>query len=259
MTRNSEHSSTQFWHFLVQDYSQRKLTNSRDILVALSGVVHQLSKAYGEDYLAGLWRYNLPTSLLWKSGAFSRRTDGFVAPTFSWASRVGSITFTEREEHHKLECTVISASCTTNGRTKSYGPIKEGVLSLTGRLVSCNFDRLEFRDETRGSGMRVQKDEEFDVFILDTIEDESQPPRQELFCFEVMSYPKLKYYYDEYGIRYPPWKSQVDEAKTAIWYSHALLLKRADDNVEKFQRIGIADKIPKHWFEIVEKREVQIA
>jgi hypothetical protein len=227
------------------------------MLVALSGIADRFASMQGNDYLAGLWRNDLPISLLWKSIGLARRTNGFVAPSFSWASRIGFVTFTEQEEHHKLECSVISASCIPVGHTSTYGFVREGTLSLAGKLVSCTYDGPEVNPSDR-SEIRVQNGGELTIFTLDAVEDKKQPAGQQLFCFEIMSYPKVKYYRNEYGIRFPSWDSQSEEARAAVWFSHVLLLKRMEGNLETFQRIGITDRVPKRWFEDLESRIVRI-
>jgi hypothetical protein len=87
----------QIWSFIVQDYTRRRLTVSRDKLVAISGVARILVPVYGTDYVAGLWVKDLLRLLVWYkySGSSAARdvTMIYRAPSWSWASVDGSVLF----------------------------------------------------------------------------------------------------------------------------------------------------------------------
>lgn len=86
------------WKRIVEVYSRMQLTVSRDKLIALSGIAklfgERLFQLKGNKYIAGLWRNNLESQLLWqvnevfKDGVFENpaRRDLSRAPSFSWAS-----------------------------------------------------------------------------------------------------------------------------------------------------------------------------
>ncbi|KAF2806746.1 HET-domain-containing protein, partial [Mytilinidion resinicola] len=92
------------WRHSVQNYSKCSLTYPRDKLIAISGVAKEMSKVINDQYLAGLWRSQLPTTLLWSaepsgpassiryqkspagSGNIWTRPRPLRAPTWSWAS-----------------------------------------------------------------------------------------------------------------------------------------------------------------------------
>ena len=54
-----------FYHDFVQEYTSRKPTFTKDKLVAFSSVTKEVQKLMQTDYLAGLWRSQLFTELLW--------------------------------------------------------------------------------------------------------------------------------------------------------------------------------------------------
>jgi hypothetical protein len=65
-----------FWHTTVHDYTRRCLTYDRDVLPALSGIADLVRDRIGDKYLAGLWRDDLPSSLLWaRSSAHIKLSD----------------------------------------------------------------------------------------------------------------------------------------------------------------------------------------
>jgi hypothetical protein len=94
------------WIHILGNYTSRNLTNARDKLPAMAGLVWRydhLTGFKGGRYLTGLWEASLTGDLLW------RRDDGFgtffnapqpsrirtgQVPTWSWASVNGIITHT---------------------------------------------------------------------------------------------------------------------------------------------------------------------
>ena len=90
----------ELWKHVVEVYSKTQLTVSRDKLIALSGIARRfctdkkLFTKKPNTYVAGLWRNNLESQLLWqvnelyRDGVFENpgRRDATRAPSFSWAS-----------------------------------------------------------------------------------------------------------------------------------------------------------------------------
>ena len=78
------------WQRLVEWYSSCKVTKEEDKLIAISGIAKRFHSALSSEYLAGLWRDNLPIELIWRvSRAESdnvQRPSRYRAPSWSWAS-----------------------------------------------------------------------------------------------------------------------------------------------------------------------------
>ncbi|KAL2150969.1 hypothetical protein VTH82DRAFT_6067 [Thermothelomyces myriococcoides] len=53
------------WMHFVEEFTRRELTNSTDMLHALSGLAEFMGAATQTDYLCGLWKRNLAELLLW--------------------------------------------------------------------------------------------------------------------------------------------------------------------------------------------------
>ncbi|KAI0376800.1 heterokaryon incompatibility protein-domain-containing protein [Hypomontagnella monticulosa] len=53
------------WQDAIEIYSRTSLTFPKDKLIALSGLASLVQKSIKDEYLAGLWRGNLPNDLLW--------------------------------------------------------------------------------------------------------------------------------------------------------------------------------------------------
>ena len=98
--RLDEDDSIAQWIDIVQTYSRLYLTYRTDRLLAVSGLVRRLceiSALTPADYLAGLWRPQLPAQLLWFrlqwSEIVTRSIE--VAPSWSWASINAPVYFSD--------------------------------------------------------------------------------------------------------------------------------------------------------------------
>jgi hypothetical protein len=87
-----------WYSFIIpKHYSRRQLTEQSDKLVAIAGLANRL-KSYRKSmrYLAGLWSGLELEGLLWSAQGPGRPFDGkigYVAPTWSWASRDGGVEY----------------------------------------------------------------------------------------------------------------------------------------------------------------------
>ncbi|KAF7940105.1 uncharacterized protein EAE98_000232 [Botrytis deweyae] len=74
------------YHFMVEDYCNRNLSDPNDKLPAFAGIAALLHKGVGGHYLAGIWSKYFRENLLWKTlTRKSRRTMQYRAPSWSWA------------------------------------------------------------------------------------------------------------------------------------------------------------------------------
>ena len=81
------------WKQIVKYYSHRTLTLENDKLAAIAGLARhysQVSKEGKDVYLAGVWKSQLPESLLWyhqlPSDTNASKPEQYRAPSWSWAS-----------------------------------------------------------------------------------------------------------------------------------------------------------------------------
>jgi hypothetical protein len=90
------------WKRVMETYSYTRLTKATDKLIALAGIAKIMSRRIlngrDEDYVAGMWRDNLESQLLWrvdpavrKDGTYDFHSerpgmDEYRAPSFSWAA-----------------------------------------------------------------------------------------------------------------------------------------------------------------------------
>ncbi|KAE8310248.1 hypothetical protein BDV41DRAFT_579754 [Aspergillus transmontanensis] len=89
-------------------------------------------------YLAGLWSDTLVIDLLWYvTGKWLyTRPEPWRAPTWSWASMDGGISYFTRFSHYDFlpALDIIEAECTCIS-VNSFGPASSGLIELRGKLV----------------------------------------------------------------------------------------------------------------------------
>ena len=89
-----------YWHQLVHVYSSCDLTRAEDKLVAISSLAKRVQSCLDDEYLAGLWKGQLPSGLCWaaiRRNGRPRPSSSYRAPTWSWAGTDGGICFAEMD------------------------------------------------------------------------------------------------------------------------------------------------------------------
>jgi hypothetical protein len=128
------------WLRLVQEYSRRSLTFMDDRLLAISGLGDRFGPIITGNYLAGLWESQLPYGLLWRSEVPHMRPTNERAPSWSWASINGPISYDVRSNAHgrsKIEgkMEVHSVSVVPLRMDAKYGSVRSGgLLCITSLL-----------------------------------------------------------------------------------------------------------------------------
>ena len=145
----------QDWDALIELYSLGKLTYHKDKLFALSGIAKVVSIAEGgtdsDGYLAGLWQTSLPLRLLWHTevvgtadagwgkGSWPKRHSVYIAPSWSWASVDGKVSFAWCRRNYNLKdhlVTLEHAQISPLGLDR-FGGVEAGMLQLRGPLARC--------------------------------------------------------------------------------------------------------------------------
>ncbi|KIW64202.1 hypothetical protein PV04_09155 [Phialophora macrospora] len=130
------------WSIILSYYSSCRLTEQSDMLPAISGVARQLANGALGGYLAGLWRNDLPLSLLWRASPDCTRPTTNIAPSWSWASLIGRKFFScwepDSEEKGKVcVAKVIRAETTTPGHNP-FGHASSGSVCLHAPVLKAN-------------------------------------------------------------------------------------------------------------------------
>jgi hypothetical protein len=82
------------WQHIVQDFSQRELTNPKDKLMALMGIADFIGKIMKDRFLAGIWEGQFWKDLLWSSvDRKLLRPTVLIMPSWSWVSVGGPVKY----------------------------------------------------------------------------------------------------------------------------------------------------------------------
>lgn len=144
----------QLWLAVRGEYSQRRLGYSSDKLVAIAAVAEQIGRSYKTKYVAGLWERDLAHDLKWchadivYSEDSSReqrprrmpRPEGYIAPSWSWASINGPVDDYSFEGGGDVKdwlgFEVISHEVSHAIATFEYGAVTAAKLKVRGRVHS---------------------------------------------------------------------------------------------------------------------------
>jgi hypothetical protein len=127
------------WHRLAEEYSERRLSDPRDKMVALEGLVERFAASSADTCVAGLWRRHLLDDLLWRpypGGSFSR-PPVYRSPSWSWASIDGPIWYHDRKEWRNISHAVVEE---INVEIESGClEIRPGYIIVQGSLLNIPF------------------------------------------------------------------------------------------------------------------------
>jgi hypothetical protein len=121
------------WHRLVEEYSERHLSDPRDKLVALEGLVERFAATSADTCFAGLWRWHLLDDLLWRPypGGWYSRPPVYRSPSWSWASIDGPVWYHERKEWRNMSHAVVEEVNVESGCPE----IRPGYIIVQGSLL----------------------------------------------------------------------------------------------------------------------------
>ena len=129
------------WRKLVSDYSRKELTFETDVLPALSGLASLVHTATGDQYLAGIWRCDLPAALQWVPEIPDWRSTTYLAPTWSWASCKKSCPITYPLRSDSQSTVKVLGAGTTPNKGNPFGRVSGGFLKLEGLVQRGAFKR----------------------------------------------------------------------------------------------------------------------
>ncbi|KAI5865436.1 HET-domain-containing protein [Durotheca rogersii] len=139
------------WHMIVQSYTSRQLTFTKDKLPAIAGAATAMPQARTSRYLAGLWSETLLLDLLWQ--VMPGRTHAPLmtpeheanAPTWSWASVDWGVTWDTLKSPAPL-ARVVAAQTEVPG-ANPYGQVAKGTVTIQGRIKYCRLVADYHRNE----------------------------------------------------------------------------------------------------------------
>ena len=146
-------SPESYWRFLVRAYSGRRLTYSKDKLPAIAGMADHYYKITNQQYLAGLWRKDLPVDLVWSSWGWEEADKPpkiLPGPSWSWASINGGVAFIAESIGHdfpmEVHARVHNVHCSVPG-SNPFGQVERGTLDITGPVLEMNLNYDGEKDE----------------------------------------------------------------------------------------------------------------
>ena len=132
------------WGVIVQGYSQAKLTQEGDKLIAISAIAREMKLLMQCKYLAGHWETDLVRQLGWPGYDIHSRPQTYRAPSWSWASVDGRNQFWynmySSDYYHAL-ADVLATHIDLAGEDE-MGPVTGGYLDMLSQLFE-----LEIREE----------------------------------------------------------------------------------------------------------------
>lgn len=126
------------WHDLVTAYSTRSMYNEGDKLPAIAGIVQQIQPDNNpQAYVAGLWRSQLASDLLWCMPQYGTKSSKWRAPSWSWAALNGLVRFQDAAD--MVDGTrILISDAKYNMKLKSelspFGELRSASLHLTGKI-----------------------------------------------------------------------------------------------------------------------------
>jgi hypothetical protein len=146
------------------ELTERSFTHSEDVLRAIAGIAAKYQKEIQDQYVAGLWKRALLHELLWHGSCESDpnklqpRPHRYIAPSWSWASRTGSIMFEPYKVEDIISNVTITDCCVVlQDHTNPFGDVLHGHITIqapikSARLVSCAlFDLQPEIDKLQGT------------------------------------------------------------------------------------------------------------
>lgn len=129
------------WTVIVEEYASRELRYQTDKLPALSGIASQVQQNLGGDeYLAGLWKSQMPRALAWiviGKNKLGKRGRALPCPSWSWASITGDVRLLYDYENEKNKTPsllkFLNYRITLSG-LNLFGSVSAGMVQVRGRL-----------------------------------------------------------------------------------------------------------------------------
>jgi hypothetical protein len=131
------------WLRMLEQYSKKRLTNARDRLYALQGVVEDMRDARGDHYYDsyGVWDSDLCEQLLWKQVEPILKTEILDLPTWTWAATGGAKFWCSENNYHGAVASLPRAfHISSSGALLSSGHMSQGLLTLDHLNLSKGFE-----------------------------------------------------------------------------------------------------------------------
>lgn len=124
---------------LVEDYTTRHLTFSRDKLVAISALARATSQRMRIRYFAGLWGNSIRYGLMWHRGGPGSKNTTSTCPSWSWASQSSPVSYRRTLENADsrvgpVEPRLLDVHVDLSDMRNPFGDVKSGYVILQTRV-----------------------------------------------------------------------------------------------------------------------------
>ena len=148
----SEHDVIGLWHAAIQNqYSKRKLSKQADRLLAVAGIAQLARSICPMQYHAGHWDHMIVRSLCWRPNDDQGKALVYCAPSWSWASQVGVVSWETAMFSRMSDVREHAAVLDVNITTKSgdaFGLVTGASIALQTYAIGGRI--RERRDDKRG-------------------------------------------------------------------------------------------------------------
>ncbi|KAH8598380.1 hypothetical protein B0O99DRAFT_591679 [Bisporella sp. PMI_857] len=227
------------WVWVTSEFTRRSLSVSGDKLPALAGIAERFSFLLRMPYVGGLWEANLLPLLQWTTHSNRRkpRPCDYQAPSWSWASIDGTVSYNTSTDSVPFRCMVIECKLKLLSEVNPFGAVTSGYLKAKGPIRRAWFNPPEDitwnepdaeTDEGRISDASNDKDisyrrRDHDLYASpDTADDAARPPGW-VFCFATV----LRFYRSQ----------KLREHGQDVWVD-GMVLVPVDESGLRFQRIA---------------------
>jgi hypothetical protein len=175
------------WTDVVNAYSRRALSKSEDKLLAISGIAEKWAEATGDEYLAGLWRRNLPLGLLWVSDSPGEERPSYRAPSWSWASIDNQVSLFHQKNLIDEQFVVLDHEVQIVHQQAPFGAVTSGEIVVHGRLRPMLFIQSS-KTEQLWSRDIIPVEQKFVNVHPDTWSVDRHPKTLPAYCLQVCKY-----------------------------------------------------------------------
>ncbi|KAI8652412.1 HET domain-containing protein [Fusarium keratoplasticum] len=148
------------WSEVVTPFTRRAITHESDRLPAISGVAAALAGPMGMEYIGGMWKGMLGSTVCWHVDELgTSRRETYYAPTWSWASVVGSVEAVWNASTNELPQTEVVDVQYSLATPNPYGRLSSARLTIKGLLLDVCMkspDDLQAKDKSRNISFQMQ-------------------------------------------------------------------------------------------------------
>lgn len=124
------------WDEFVFRYTRTSLTYTADKAIAIGGVARAIQRRLGKSdrYLAGIWKNNWKTQIMWSCHNSSESVKSNRVPSWSWVSVDGAINMQSLSEHQNITMATLVETDIVPVTEDPFGPLKSAVIRISGFL-----------------------------------------------------------------------------------------------------------------------------